>query len=266
MIGGFSFNSLFYNFDIDIVAYLAIFLILFAMITWILRKTKLFADSKGIMIVISISSALLALYGLIRANFSISDLMFRFNIPGLLQQNLIWMLFLVVFLIFWIKFGFGICLMLIGAGLFVIGALGLVYANTGFMIVGGILFILGYLWWRWRKHINKYKELNLNDQLDYKLKKRALEGDKRRDRIPQNIGFLGTSKDPQKAARARRNRSAKELQKKYDFYSKKVRKIQKKNNGKIPKLNSGEGHLRHRYIQAMKAIENDAKRQGFKLR
>jgi hypothetical protein len=171
MLGGFSLTNIFYSIDVDILAYISLFLLFFALIHWVLKKT-MFKDSPGILTVISASSALLAVYGLIKANFSIIELMLRYNIPTMLQYNLAWIIFLLVFIILWAKKGLGICLMIIGLGLIIIGALHLVYADTEFIVTGIILFILGFIWHRWRKHRKKYKEMNLKDREDYKnLKK-----------------------------------------------------------------------------------------------
>jgi len=76
----------------------------------------------------------------------------------------------------------------------------------------------------------------------------------------------GPTPDPKPGPRPTRQRSNRELQGKYNQYSKKIQKIQKDNKGKIPSLNTKEGKLRHRYIQAMKATENIAKKKGHKLK
>ena len=60
-------------------------------------------------------------------------------------------------------------------------------------------------------------------------------------------------------------RSARELNEKYQSYSNAVRYLQRRNNGKIPALGTPDGNLRHRYIQAMKAVENLADKKGVRL-
>lgn len=58
----------------------------------------------------------------------------------------------------------------------------------------------------------------------------------------------------------------KELIKKYKYYSRELKKLYKRNNDRIPKIGTPDGNLHYRYMQAMNAIENIAKKQGFKLR
>jgi membrane protein implicated in regulation of membrane protease activity len=192
MLGGFSLTNIFYSIDADILAYISLFLIFFALIHWLLKKT-MFKDSPGILTVISASSALLAVYGLIRANFSIAGLMSNLNFPPMLQYNLVWIIFLLIFIILWVKKGLGICLMIIGLGLIIIGILKLVYADTEFIVTGIILFILGFIWHRWRKHRKKYKEMSLLDREKYKKER----GDKiriRRIKFGRRIGNLSSFK------------------------------------------------------------------------
>jgi len=78
----------------------------------------------------------------------------------------------------------------------------------------------------------------------------------------------GTKSPPPKTntPRPTRSRSNQDLQDKYDYYVGLVKAVQKKNKGKIPKLGTPEGDLRHRHIQAIKTIENTAKKQRYKLK
>ncbi len=254
MLGNFSLSNIINSFNTDAIAYILIFLILFAIIQFVLKKT-MFKESKGILTVISISSALLAVYGLIRANFSIADLMFALNLPPMFQYNLIWILLLIAFIFLWAKYDFGITLIVFGAGLFLIGALKLVYANASIGVFGAVLLLFG-IWLKWKNRDKDMQDgtiINTTNNIN----------------VPgpgeSSINFLGFG-PKKRIPREMRTRSRKELQKKYNFYSKKIQKIQKRNNGRIPKKGTKEGHKRHRYIQAMNAIENTAKRQGFRLR
>ena len=38
-----------------------------------------------------------------------------------------------------------------------------------------------------------------------------------------------------------------------------------RNKGRIPARNTKDGHLYHRYVQAMRAIENLARKKGIRL-
>jgi hypothetical protein len=53
----------------------------------------------------------------------------------------------------------------------------------------------------------------------------------------------------------------KELIKKYKYYSKELKKLEKENKGKIPLLGTEQGNLIYQCNQAIKAIENLAEKQ-----
>lgn len=262
MLGNFSLSNLFYSFDVDILAYIAIFFLLFAGITFLLKRT-LFKDSRGVLIAISASSSLLAMYGLIRANFSIAELFFKLNLPPELQYNLAWIIFILVFLILWMRTDLGITLMLTGLMFFLVGALKLVYADLLVEIVGGIMVVAGYFLHKRIIYKRELKDMNLKERQEYKEKKSA----RRQARFDKWRNIGNRTNNPKKNnPRPTRQRSNRELQRKYDFYAGKIKRIQRENKGKIPKKGTKEGHKRHRSIQAMKAIENSARKKGFKLR
>ena len=94
--------------------------------------------------------------------------------------------------------------------------------------------------------------------------KKKDELEKQQERENQN----SPDQQKQQQERAKREqilRSKAELQGKYNSYSSAVQEIQRRNNGKIPELGTEDGNLRHRYIQAMQAIEQLARDQGFGL-
>jgi len=85
--------------------------------------------------------------------------------------------------------------------------------------------------------------------------------------VPQQ----GPSQNPQqKAAQVKairqRQRTEAELNTKYREYAQAIKQISIANRGKIPSMETKEGKLRHRYIQAMIAIEKIAKNKGIKLK
>lgn len=114
------------------------------------------------------------------------------------------------------------------------------------------------------------------NKLDYWKVNRANAGRRSSIKIKMNENYnvlavfkKGGSKptpDPKPTPRPTRKRSNNELQGKYEGYSNKIQKIQKANKGKIPSMDTKEGKLRHRYVQAMRATENLAKKKGYKLK
>jgi hypothetical protein len=161
--------------NFEILANISLFLIFFALISWILRKSKFFSDSKGIQIIISASSAFLALYGLIKTNFSIENLMFRYNLSETLQYNFFLLISIILISILWIKFKTGRMLIALGLFLTLIGFLNIFYINSTLVTIIGLIFLgVGIILIRKNSFKKKFKSMNLKDQLDYKMKKRQL--------------------------------------------------------------------------------------------
>jgi hypothetical protein len=164
-------NLNFLSFNLEIIGNIAIFLIFFALITWALRKTML-KDSKGTLIAISVSSTILAFYGLLKLNFSISDLMYQLNISKIIQYNLLIILAILLIIFLWNKIGLGITLIILGLLMFLTGIFSLVYANASIGIIGAILILVGIFIKRKTNHRRDYKKMNLKDREDYKKLKR----------------------------------------------------------------------------------------------
>lgn len=159
--------------NLEFIANITLFLILFAITNWLLRKSRIFYDSKGIQLIISTSSAFLALYGLIKANFSISELLFKFNLSEAFQYNFFVLTTLILIAIIWIKLKTGKTLIVLGTLIFLTGILKVFYINSGLIsAIGIILLILGIILIKRNSFREKFNSMSLKDQADYKLKKR----------------------------------------------------------------------------------------------
>ena len=152
---------------------------------------------------------------------------------------------------------FSLCrfLIILGAVLIVIALAELVYEKRGVLIVGIILAGLGIFCMiirgkNFKKKGNLSKIFNPNIP-DIKL--------------PPTLSNSKFQSEVANKQRKQRERSYRELLKKYEEYSKAINEIQRRNKGQIPSRGTKEGDLRHRYIQAMQAIENMARKQGFSM-
>jgi hypothetical protein len=155
------------TFNLEIIGNIALFLIFFALITWILRKTML-KDSKGTLIVVSASASVLAIYGLMKMNFSMSNLLSNLNFSSLFQYNLLIILIIISIIFLWKKVGLGITLIILGILLFLTGILNIVYANASLGVLGAVLIIVGLAIKRYSRHRKDYKSMNLKERQEYK--------------------------------------------------------------------------------------------------
>jgi hypothetical protein len=158
------------TFNIELIGNIALFLIFFSLITWALRKT-MFKDSKGTLIAISASASILAIYGLIKINFSIEKILTNLNFSGALQYNIIIILIIIALIFLWKKIGLGMTLIILGIILFLAGILNLVYANASIGIIGAVLIIIGLAIRKYSKHQKELKNLNLKERQEYKRNK-----------------------------------------------------------------------------------------------
>lgn len=159
------------TFNIELIGNIALFLIFFSLITWALRKT-IFKDSKGTLIAISASASILAIYGLIKMNFSIERIMTNLNFSGTLQYNLIIISIILAIIFLWRKIGIGITLIVLGIILFLAGILNLVYANASIGIIGAVFIVIGIAIKKYSTHRKEFREMSLKDKQEYKIKKR----------------------------------------------------------------------------------------------
>lgn len=224
----------------------ALFLIFFALLTYIL--SKVFRDKYG-----NVSTATVAII-----SFCISVLIVYFGretiyniINGLRLSNTILYVLsgvAVLILLYLLRKRLRFCmiLMLAGAGLILIGALTDWFYQKWFVIILGIvLLFFGIV------GCSKRKTNKMNDILSQALKPHE------RGRLPP---------ESTRTQRQTRQKSSRELQRKHNYYSREIKNIQRNNKGKIPRRGTSDGNLRHRDLQAMKAIENIARKQGTRLR
>jgi hypothetical protein len=211
-----------------------LFIIFFVFINFALTRI-VFKKEKTSASIIALCVSLLAVYGINRTNFDVTGIVYSIGITEEMIYTIVPFIILagLIFLIWKVK----LCRTLIIAGIALIVASFFVYEQTWVLIAGIILLILGLILCLRRKN-----KQNPSD--------------------PKN---KGGDDDEVRKQRTARLRSQAELQRKYNEYSNAIKIIQKRNNGKIPAMGTSEGNLRHRYIQAMQAIESLARQQGFRL-
>lgn len=103
-----------------------------------------------------------------------------------------------------------------------------------------------------------------NDSLDLDEKKSSFNFETK-----FNSTVYGLSNSEYKAGQdeflGEANLSGNGIQELYDSYSMKIKNIQKRNNGLIPKKNSLDGKLRKDYLEKMKNLELISKNKGYSL-
>lgn len=279
--------------DTNMLGGAIIFVLLFWMMSFATSKLHMFG-SKTARVMISLILSLFSIYGLAKTGLSFEKLFQNIGLSSLIEIYFPHAIALIAIICMFI-WGIGVVLMVAGAIFIVLGIIAstnpeFIYNWEFLIFFGAAIFLIGLA--IRKKKDKSEKALKLGRKIGYGM---AWTGDKlyRGGRgiakglhgagkwtgkqfngpsqpIPKQIkyGTLDTSKyDP----RETKKRTTKELQKKYDYYSKLIQKIMKNNNGIIPGYDQnsptpGTGWERHQYIQAMKAIENLADQQKLKLK
>lgn len=229
-------NDFLYNINPNTMVLGLLFIIFFVFIQFALSRTMKDKSSSGI---IAFCISLLAVYGLNRTSLDLSGMFSNIGITEEILYSVIPFIILagVIFMIWKLKLSR--TLMLVGIALIV--ASFFVYEQTWVLILGIVLFVIGFLLW---------------------LRERKKKG--------QNTGNQPANSDVERQHREVKLRTASELRQKYAAHSNEIKKIMA-GRGRIPSPNSTDsnearlGQLYHRNIQAMKAIEGLAKAQGISL-
>jgi hypothetical protein len=264
-------RGLLYNIDIESLLLGLAFVLILAIVMAVLGRFPRFRKNPAIKTVIAFSVSMLSVYGISKTRINLENLFYNLGFTEDLLYNVI----LIVFIGFFAVAGYARKvrkwrlyrpLILLGFMLTVASFTPIIYEKGITLAVSLPMLIIGiFLWWRkWKWYAKNRKEKEYSDirtkraEIDY-ARKIAKKKDKIRKEDREE------DKEERKQ-RQQRIRSARELNKKYQSYSNAVQYLQRKNNGKIPALGTPDGNLRHRYIQAMKAVEGLADKQGIRLR
>lgn len=271
-------REVFSTMDVESMLLGIAFVILLAVLMFILGRIRIFQKNQGVKTIVGICISLLAVYGISKSRWDIEGFFYNLGF-GI---NTVYVLIIPAIIAFFIitmiatdeitgRRRFRIYRSFIIAGLiFIILKFTPMAYGNGALYVGIPLLVIGLLLWNAkRKRIKKYfRERHMNPA-EYLREKDRLKKKENQDKVNNQVNITNIyNAEQQKQERAKREqrlRSRAELQGKYKQYSDAIIAIQQKNNGKIPALGTPDGDLRHRYIQAMKAIENLAKDQGFEL-
>jgi hypothetical protein len=276
---GVIFRDFLYNIDIESLLLGLAFVLILAIVMTVLGRFPRFRQNPAIKTVIAFSVSLLSIYGISKTRINLENIFYRLGFTEDLLYNVI----LIVFIGFFVVAGYARKvrkwrlyrpLILLGFMLTVASFTSIIYEKGMALAIGIPLLAIGiFLWWkRWRWYAKNRKEREYSDlktkkrARDYEIKtaeraaRRAQRKNKKKDKIEEKEEIL------ERRQRQQRIRSSRELNNKYQQYIGAVTQIQRRNNGKIPALGTSEGNLRHRYIQALKAIEGLADKQGVKLK
>lgn len=271
---GVMFRDFLYNVDIESLLLGLTFILILAIVLAVLGRFPRFRQNPAIKTVIGFSVSLLSVYGISKTRINLENIFYNLGFTEDLLYNVI----LIVFIGFFVVAGYVRKkrkwrlyrpLILLGFMLTVASFTSIIYEKGMALTIGIPLLIIGiFLWWRkWRWASKNRGEKEWSDirtrrsEIDYARKKARRDSKKKDKRLEE-----AEEKEQQRKQRKQRLRSSRELNQKYQSYSNAVQYLQRKNNGKIPALGTPDGNLRHRYIQAMKAIEGLADKQGVSLR
>lgn len=273
--------------DTNMLAAAITFVVIFWVISFGTSKLHMFG-SKSARVLISLILSLFSIYGLAKTGLSFEKLFKNIGLNSIVEIYFPYAITLIA-IICMIVWGIGVVLMVAGAIFVVLGLVASVNPdfiyNWEFLIFfGTALFLAGLAIQKRKKGKDERKERREDkrkrrgeerreDRRDRTRRKRDLKDERRREKEKKYPKFNFPKFDKSRyetTPRETRKRTKKELQEKYDYYSKQIRLIMLKNNGIIPGYDKnsptpGAGWERHRYIQAMKAIENLANQQGIKL-
>jgi hypothetical protein len=238
-----------------------VFVLVLAVIMFILGRVRLFHQNQGTKTVVSICVSLLVVYGMFRTNWNIERFFYSLGLGEDTLYNLV-LLALFCFLIMTSivrdpeerRIKFRLYRTMILSGLIFIGLKFTPIAyGAGTLVVGIPLLVLGIILWyrRYTQWVRHQKERGWTPRkiIDYKRnskKKDKITNPSGDQQIEQQKQIEKQQKEQQRVQRKQRLRSQRELQQKYDEYSKAIQIIQKRNNGKIPELNTEEYNKRQK--------------------
>jgi hypothetical protein len=245
------------------------FVIILAVLMVIFGRIRIFQKNQGIKTIVAICVSLLSIYGISKSSFDLENLFYSIGFGEEIIYNLILLAIVAFFIITMIvrdeitgRIKFRLYRSMILLGIIFIALRFTPWAHgDGSLFIGIPLLVIGLILWNRRRRATdsyfKGRSMNPKEYLDYKYKlKKNNKLEKQQEQ---------EQRQEERAKREQRLRSQRELQGKYNEYSRAIQKIQRKNNGRIPELGTQDGNLRHRYIQAMQAIEQLARNQGFGL-
>ena len=208
---------------------------------------------------------------------SVENLIFNLQFIDI-RRFLPWIFLIISAIIIW-RFGIGMYIMVVSFTITAFLFLGTVGRNGFGLTTSIIMFFVGLkIHLVWKKRKKRKADLRELDPLNQEKLKRMWEEDRERDKkkwedkgkdIGRWIGkkYYGEKKNapsPKEVKqRATRQRKNAELQKKYNEYSQYIQRLVKRNGGRIPASDTKDGKLYHRYVQAMKSIENMSRKKGF---
>ena len=133
-------------FDSSLIVYGGIFVLLFALINFLLGRT-FFRENQATRAVISIVLAFLSTYGIATSNFSTnmgSVYLGSFDLGNFLP-TILTILFIVGIIYFIVKWGFKYVLMILGGLLIIVSLTNIVYEKNIFLFLGIFLLIIGLI-------------------------------------------------------------------------------------------------------------------------
>ena len=255
----FSFSDLLNEIDSSTMILGTIFIISFALINFSL--SKVFKDRYGepnraIAGILAFVISLLITWGINKTNFDIENLFYNIGFSEGFLYTILPLILIAGLIFLALKTSWGIMLMIIGALLTAISFTNLIYEKGITLLIGIILLVAG-IW------LSRKKKRSMINSQDYPAPKYNQQPYNQRQTPIQKRNL---SKQPQqRAIYQQKQRTARELQAKYNQYKNAAQAVCQK-IGHIPAKGTKEYQTWVRYTQAIKTIEKMAKKQGIRLR
>lgn len=139
----FSLDGFTNTFDTSLFLVALIFLAIFGIVYKSVEKTNLI-NNRAIQAIIAFGASAFAMYGILQTNINFGGLLSGFGLPEDFIRTAIPIIIVLVFIILWVKIGFGNLLMIIGSLLIAVGLLDLVYSKGLSIAVGTMLVLIGF--------------------------------------------------------------------------------------------------------------------------
>lgn len=299
--GGYSLGDILNSVDPSTMILGVMFIVVFALLNKAL--SNYFGDSKAVGGVVAFSISLLIIYGINLTGLDFEGFFYTFGFSEGILTTVGSLVLIGGFIYLGFKYGFGVVLTLFGGFLIILSFTDFIY-ETGTTFILGALFLAVGFWLLHKKKRGlvgsdysnydipsgpsskqiykqelaerRYNEKVRQAQIRARAKniqeirgvreKRNVAREQKRQQIDQRKKEeYARSRAQTEKENRRRERSSFELQKNYNAYRYAAEKICKK-VGHIPKKGTSEYTKWKRYTQAVKAIENMAKKQKINLR
>jgi len=253
--GGYSLSDILNTFDPSTVFLLTIFIIAFILIFWPL--SKFFKESPSLAGIIAFVMSGSLIFEVNRRGFNFSGFFYNLGISEGILFTVMPLVLIIGIIFSGFKYGWGITLASIGGLLIGASFTDIIYSKVTAVTLG--LILLGIGGWLWKRKRNRSPAGHFSRALSQNYNNYPNPSSSPNSPSSRNYNNY-PHPQPQPPPIKKRK-----LQKKYDNYRSAAEAIIKK-VGHIPKKGTPEYKQWANYVNAVKAVEKVASKQGFRLK